>query len=191
MESKLDLVRLAKVLDEVGDPGRMATIATWDKRIQALLFEAAKGFRPVGLDHFVPTSVPARTEVLHDGRNTLPLFATLQKRFAKPDDYESDPRLFGYNHQSMIGFTGPGYFTARPGDPGEVIFDYRSLPDAGTPKPSSWPDIVSNHARLGRFVFEGLTDQVRALSNHVIVGRASRNGQLLDEWFTMVRKDPR
>jgi len=57
LEPKIDLVRIARVLDGLGLSGRLDTIRAWERPELAALFEAAKGFRAVDLDHFVPRSV--------------------------------------------------------------------------------------------------------------------------------------
>jgi hypothetical protein len=185
VDHSFDLTKLARSLDEVGPPARLATIRGWTKEHQAKIFEAAKGFRPIGLDFFVPSTTAPMTEVLHDGKNTLPVFSVMQKRFCRPTD--STDLLYGYNHQAMQAFTGPGYFVARPADaPGEVLIDYGQLPPS---KPEGWPRIIPNHRRLGLFVYHQLSDQLRGLSAHVSIGRAFRKGEPMDQWFVMVRND--
>ena len=82
LEPKLDLERLAKALDGLGHEGRLHCVRGWGKARQAEIFEGAKGFRPLTLEHFVPPSVGDLTEVIHDGRNTLPAFNNFQKRFS-------------------------------------------------------------------------------------------------------------
>ncbi len=191
IEPKLDLVRLSKVLDEIGAPGRLATVRSWTPALQKLLFEAAKGWKALTLEHFVPAAVAANVEVRHPGKNTLPMFSVMEKRFSKPDDFDARRCLVGYNHQAMIAFTGPGYFTATDVvETGEVRIDYGTLPSVEAKKPPMWPDVIPNEAKLGRFVYAGLTDELRAISSHVSIGRALRNGEPLGQWFAMVRVDP-
>ena len=93
--------------------------------------------------------------------------------------------VVGYNHQSMAWATGPGYFMARQeGD--EVAIDYTRLPDE---KPPSWPPIIGNDKKLSRFVYYGMVDYLRRVSDHVTIGRAVRHGKVEDNWFLLVRED--
>jgi hypothetical protein len=186
LEPKIDLPKLAKYLDELGHPGRLWAIHTWDKSIQAPLYEAAKGFRPITLDHFVPQGVPPLTEVIHEGRNTLPLHTHFQKRFARVEG--DDKILVGYNEQSLSAFSGPGYFVTHAGEAeGEVDIDYTMLPSV---KPEMWPSIIPNSARLGRFIYDGMIDVMRGISEHVSIGRAKKKAGWMDAWFILVREDP-
>lgn len=190
IEPKVNLERLAEVLDGMGHEGRVHTIRGWTKHKQAALWEAAAGVRPIGFDHFVPASVGPLVEVIHDLTNTLPLFTHSQKRFCKPAEGSaaSEPMLWGYNHQAMSAFTGPGYFIVRKAEKEtDILFDYTKLP---TEKPESWPKIVPNEGLLGGAVYGGMIDIVRAISTHVCIGRAERGGKLSDMYFTLCRRDP-
>jgi hypothetical protein len=108
----------------------------------------------------------------------------------------------------MEMWTGPGYFVAHPADTaGEVTIDYTRQPgplpssnahsnahsndgaDGPSGTPSGWPAFVPNSARLGRFVYQGTTDIVRGLSNHVSIGRARRGTEWMDAWFVLCRED--
>src|SRR5262249_39198509 len=108
LEPAVDLPRLQKILDELGHLGRVDTIRGWDKKTQAQLYEAARGFRLVTLDDFVPPSAEPLQEIIHHGKNTLPSFSHFQKRFCKSEGEAKE--LMGYNHQQMMWATGPGYF---------------------------------------------------------------------------------
>lgn len=187
LEPKLDLTRIAELLDGLGHEGRVHTAGTWSKRQQAEIFEAAKGFRPLTLDHLVPAGTDPLVQVIHDGRNTLPMFSRFQKRFCRPDDPEAKDLLWGYNHGSTMPYTGPGYFVTKPGDDGELVIDYRELPPK---KPGAWPPILPNSARLGMFVYQGMVDYLRGISEHVSIGRAWKKGEMMDAWFVLVRNDP-
>jgi hypothetical protein len=187
IEPKVDLPRLTKVLDELGHEGRTHTIRTWHKHQMELLWEACKDYRTLTLDHFVPSSVGPMVEVVHELKNSLALFTIARKRFCRPDLPETS-ELWGYNDQWTTPFAGPGYFTTRLSEtPGEVLFDYMTLPKG---KVESWPPIVPNEERLGRFVYAGTIDHIRGISNHVCIGRAQKGPKLLDVWFVLCRKDP-
>jgi hypothetical protein len=192
LEPTVNLTRLETVLDELGHAGRLATIRGWERSHQAKLYEAAKGHHALTLEHFVPTSIGPLTEVIHHGKNSLPVFTQFQKRFTRPEG-ASDPvtELWGFNRQANEGFTGPGYFVVHTewdgGQvPGEVAIDYRKAPKG---KVASWPEILPNSARLGRFVYAGMVDVMRGLSKHVSIGRAWKNGKWMDAWFVLCRED--
>ncbi|HZU84754.1 MAG TPA: hypothetical protein VE987_17610 [Polyangiaceae bacterium] len=187
IETHLDVPRLSKDLDELGHWARVWSVDQWSRRDMATLWEACRGFRPVSLDDLVPPGTPPLVEVVHDGKNTLPAHTHFQKRICRPS--RSDPlgMLFGYNHQSLSAFSGPGYFVVRPSaEPGEVEFDYTLSP---TEKPLDWPEIVPNRARFGRFVYEGIVDVVRGLASHVCIGRLRKGSAWMDTWFVLVRED--
>lgn len=150
------------------------------------LYEAADGFRPLGLDHFVPSDKGPLTEVIHHGKNSLPTFNHFQKRFCRPSDSAKE-ELWGYNQQNLIWAIGPGYFAVHKAKKdGEIDIDYTMLPPE---KPTPWPGIVPNHVKLGRFVYEGMVDVMRGISTHVSIGRASKGGKWMDAWFVLCRED--
>jgi len=195
---EVDFPRLSRILDELGPIGRVETIRHWDPRTQAKLFEAAKGFKPVTLDDFVPPGTEPLTEVIHHGRNTLPVFSNFQKRFCKPEDKEGE--LWGWNcnvvpYQQwrpndivfpLAPFIGAGYFVAHAGDEGEVDIDYTRV--AGG-KVASWPPITPAQVRIGSIVFGNLVDVMRGISTHVSIGRGRRGSKWLDAWFVLCRED--
>jgi hypothetical protein len=194
----LDLERLSKDLDELGHEGRLWAIDSWGKTTQARLFDAAKGFRKITLDDFVPAATGGLVEVIHHGHNTLPVQSHFQKRFCRPPEHPEDRSaahpeahdvLWGYNYQSLSPLTGPGYFVVHPAeDEGEVAVDYTMLPEG---RPKGWPEIIPNSARLGRFVHQGMVDVMRGISTHVSIGRVKRRGRFGDVWFMLVREDPK
>ncbi len=188
LEPKLDLERIAHILDGLGHEGRVHTIRTWTKQHKADIFEAAKGVRPLDLDFLVPSSVGPLVEVIHEGHNTLPLFDRFQKRFVKVEGEELP--IYGYNHQSMMGFTGPGYFGVTKGEgehEGEIVIDYAKIPKT---KPESWPAIRDNQGGLAGIVNGGMVDYLRGVSTHVSIGVAYKDGKHRNQWFALVRKDP-
>jgi hypothetical protein len=188
IETHLDVARLAKDLDELGHQGRIWAIRQWTRANMATLYDALKGFRPVTLDDYVPAGVPPLVPVITHGKNSLPAATLFQKRFCRPSDPESKDALVGFNFQTFAPFTGPGYYVAHPStDAGEVDIDYTMVPKE---KPESWPPIVPNSARIGRFVYYGTVDVMRGLSSHVSIGRARRKTGWMDNWFLLVREDP-
>ena len=188
LEPSINLERLTEVLDGLGHEGRVHTIRQWSKHHHSALYDAAKGHRPLDFDFLVPSSVGTLVEVIHDGHNTLPLFTRFQKRFVKVEG-EAFP-VAGYNHQSMQGFTGPGYFGVKKGEgdhEGELVVDYSLIPKQ---KPASWPEITSNDSGLGALVNGGMVDYLRGISSHVSIGVAFKDGKHRNKWFALVRQDP-
>jgi hypothetical protein len=194
LEPKIDLPRITHILDGLGPGGRVPTIRGWDAAIMRRLWDAAKGYKKVTLADFVPASIGAMTEVVHEGKNSLATFTHFQKRFAKTES----GAIFGYNHQDMAGWTGPGYFVVhswkgegegvgKDKTDGEVAIDYKELPEHTL---DAWPEIIPNSARLGRFVYEGMVDVMRGISSHVTIGRARKNDAWMDAWFVLCRIDP-
>jgi hypothetical protein len=184
----LDLGALAAFLDGLGQDERVHEVRSLPKPEQARLYDAAAGFRTIGLEDLVDPGRPPLREVVHAGRNSLAAFRVFEKRFCRPPDADAGV-LWGYNEHAARWMTGPGYFVARAegAGPGEVTVDYREVPPG---KPESWPAIRPNSALRGRFVYGGMVDVLRGVSRHVCVGRATRRGKPMDSWFVLCRLDP-
>lgn len=185
---QIDLDALEAALDGAKHAQRVDAIREFTPKIQQRLYEACEG-REVRIEQIVPEERGPLEEVIHEGQNTLPAFRKFQKRFCRPspDQAQSDRTvIWGYNHQAMSPFTGPGYFVAyEDQNSGEVYIDYRELPSE---RPDDWPSIKSNKARLGRFVYHGMVDKLRRVSEHVTIGRAYK-GKPMDAWFALCRCD--
>jgi hypothetical protein len=178
---------LAGALDGLGDDDRIDAVAHLRRRELAALYEAARDNPPLTLADFVPVGVPPRTEVVHEGKNSLPLFTRFQKRFCRAPG-PSATELWGYNEQSQRALTGPGYFVVHHDDEGQLVIDYRTLPQADPADlPPGWPRMIPNSARLSRFIYNGTVDVMRRVSDRVTVGRAHRKGKPMDAWFALVR----
>jgi hypothetical protein len=182
----LDVPALAAYLDGLDAATRTREVRSLGKAEQARLFEAAGGVRPIGLDHLVPAGAAPLVPVVHAGRNSLPMFRIFEKRLCRPPGPAGGDELWGYNEHPARWMTGPGYFVARAGDPGEVILDYTRVPPS---KPDAWPAIMPNTGVRSRFVYGGMHDVLRRVSRHVAVGRAVRHGKPLDNWFVICRAD--
>lgn len=185
-EPKIDLDRLRTMLDTCGPWARRNAVRTLDGRQMAALFEACDGAEALTLDDIVPVTDPLK-QVIHSGKNSLAAFNRFEKRFCRADGEGNESVLWGYNHQTMSGFTGPGYFVASVDDKGQVAIDYGKLPPR---KPAGWPEIISNSARLGFIVWGGMTDYLRKVTSHVTIGRAWRNGKPSNDYFALCREDP-
>lgn len=184
----IDTDKLAAALDAADAETRLAFVRALTPTLQRRLFDAAS--RPVTTLDIVPERVGPLQEVICEGRNTLPAFRHFQKRFCIPSaEHTPDNRrvLWGYNHQTLSGITGPGYFVGYDDtESGELVIDYRELPPE---HPQSWPQILDNRARLGRFVYAGMVDRLRGVSEHVTIGRAYK-ADPMNAWFALVRIDP-
>ena len=181
--SSLDVDKAEGMLNELGHEERLAVIRSLGKKAQVALFAACEG-RKVLLSAVVPENLDPLKEVIHHGKNSLPVFTHFQKRFCRSTDPASG-ELVGYNHQSMAWATGPGYFMARQ-DGDEVAIDYTRLPGE---KPEAWPAIMDNKKKLSRLVYYGMVDYLRRVSAHVTIGRAIRHGKEEDNYFLLVRED--
>jgi hypothetical protein len=181
-----NLPGLAEYLDTLDPQARLEQLRRLNGREQARLFDAAHGFRPVRLADFVPANTPPHHEVIHNGRNSLPLLHFFQKRFCRPEEEQSN-ELWGYNEWRFRSLVGPGYFVARQVSEHEVVIDYCQVPPV---TPASWPPIRPNSVGLSRFIFDQTQDFMRGVSRHVSVGRATRQGKNLDNWFVLCRSEP-
>ncbi len=181
----VDLDRLADTLDQMTDEARVAAVRGMGARLQARLWDLAAG-RATSLDDFVPPEVAPATQVIHAGRNSLPIFNVFEKRFCRVEG--RDDALYGYNEGSTRPLIGPGYFVARffP-ERGEVGIDYFQVPPADARLPEGWPSIKPNESGLQRFVFARMVDYMRKVSRHVTIGRAVRQGKETNNYFLLCR----
>lgn len=195
LESKLadpsvTIAGLASWLDGLDHAGRMAALAHSTKAQQSRLWDLAVASSPIDFEHFVPSGVPDRTEVIHHGRNTLPAFNSFQKRFARG----ADGSIFGYNEGATRWLIGPGYFVLIPTagnaaweERGPLVVDYFQVPPG--PTPDGWPGIRANHVGLQVLVYYHTRDFMRRVSKHVSIGKAFKNESSLNNWFQLIRED--
>lgn len=180
----IDLPELGRWLDGLTPAARLAAVRSLTAMAQARLYEAAKGYRKLTLEDMVPDNVEPMREVVHEGKNSLPAFTTFAKVFCRPKGELQE--VWGYNRSGPLveRAVGPGYFVAYEGPGDELLIDYTRLPKS---KPVGWPEIIPNHERLSRFVYSGMIDALRAVSTHVSIGRAIKNGKVQDNWFVLTR----
>jgi len=183
----VDVPGLSAWLDGLDAPARKAATVAMTPRQQARLYDAARGFRPLGIDHFVPRGVAPLPAVVHTGKTSIPIVSRFEKVFCAPE--AGGAQLWGYNHnpRSIQGFTGPGYFVCYAIADGEVLIDYTQVPPG--PPPEGWPGIRPNSAGFSRFIYDRTQDTMRGVSRHLSVGRAAREGKLMDNWFVLCRQD--
>lgn len=119
--------------------------------------------------------------VTHHGQNSLLAFSTFEKRIVLRNGAAQ-----GYNHTRRIvqGVAGPGHFTLQQDEQG-VVFDYTVLPQDA---PEAFPALQPNDTGGARWVFGGMVDRVRQVSEHCTIGRAYRNGKPENAWFMLVRQ---
>jgi hypothetical protein len=117
----------------------------------------------------------------HAGTNNMLVARAFQKIF-----YRTTSGIAGRNAHRFDWLTGPGYFSVKKNDhAADVIFDYSDLPQQC---PARWPTITDNARGVSYFVYRGLTDVMRKVSEHVSVGRAFRFGKPLPNYFVLVRQ---
>jgi hypothetical protein len=179
-----ELAALSHFLDSLEPAERLQQVRVLTAPQQARLFDTAAGFHPVQLTDFVPAGTAPLQEVIHYGRNSLPIFHFFEKRFCLPPTTTEE--LWGYNEWRFRSLTGPGYFVARQANELEVVIDYYLLPQD---KPPDWPPIRPNSTGLSRFIYYQMRDFLRGVSRHVSIGRATRGGKPLDNWFVLCRNE--
>jgi hypothetical protein len=185
---------IAAHLDGLAHAERLAETRTLNRSEQRRLYRAAERSAPLTLDDFVPAGTAPRTQVIHHGRNTLPLPGPLklfQKRMARPEG--GGERLFGYNESPFISTVGPGFFvtvlTAGRAEweaRGAVVVDYFQIPDGAVPE--GWPPVIPNTKGLQRFVYHRTRDFMRRVSAHVTIGAAYKVEKALDHYFVLCRQ---
>lgn len=184
----LEITALAAQLDGMNEARTLAFVRQVKGRDQARLWAAAEG-RPTRLADLVPEGVPEGVEVIHVGRNSLPLFSAFEKRFAR---VPGEPgKLHGYNEGAARKIIGPGYFVAaEDGERGEVGVNYYEVPPGGEHLPDHWPKVKPNESGLQRFVFAKMVDYLRRVADGVFIGRAVRKGKVTNNYFLLCRTTP-
>lgn len=178
-------------LDALTHAERVRDLGRLKRRDQRKLFELVEGAEPLTMDFFVPKEVPPFTEVLHYGKNTLPLlprFRRFQKRFFRDDS----GNLGGYNQSPALKLIGPGYFMLEETNSewkskGNLVVNYERVPAGDVPP--RWPKVIPNTHGLQMFVYHKTTDYMRRVSSHCSIGVAFRGHTHLGNWFVLCRED--
>jgi hypothetical protein len=187
-ETPIKVAELAGFLDGLSHEERVAAIRAAGRAEQRVLWKAVDGFGEVRLVDLVAPRVADLATVRHHGRNTLPVFTRFEKRMCRPAgrDPERPGELWGFNFQTLEPITGPGYFVVREDRArGEAWVDYREVPPEAPP---GWPPVRGNEVGLGRFVYGGMVDTLRRVSEHVTIGSAARAGREMGSWFLLCRE---
>jgi hypothetical protein len=175
---------IAAYLDSLSHAERMAEITQLSgPRLQRRLWEAVADAPLVTLADMVPADAAPLREVIFHGKNSLPAFTLFQKRFCRSPRGRDE--LWGYNHQTLAWLTGPGYFVVHDDRTRGAAIDYREVPPE---RPASWPEIQPNDRGFSRFVYKGMIDYMRRVSQHVFIGAATRNGKELGNYFILCRE---
>jgi hypothetical protein len=170
----LDLPALAAHLDGLESTARVAAVRTITGAQQQTLWAATEG-QGATLSDLVPEDVGAAVELINYGKNSLPVFTHFEKRMCRVAG-EPD-KLYGYNEGQTRPFVGPGYFVAHSfPERGEVGIDYRMVPPEGAALPEGWPKVKPNEKGVQRFVYAGMVDYMRRVSQTVTIGRAYKGG---------------
>lgn len=188
---RVERAAVAEVFESASPAERVDLTHAISGREQAKLWDAAEG-GAVTIAEMVPRELGPLRPVIFHGKNSLPAFTHFQKRFCRPSaDVERD-ELWGYNYQPttwLAPLTGPGYFVAYDtgNGLGGVAVDYTRIPPA---KPGEWPEIHDNTYRLSRFIYNGTIDYLRRVAQHLLIGRATRSGKEMPNYFLLCREDP-
>lgn len=184
----LDVAALGSALEALPQPERIAAVRAIGGKAQRRIWDACEGHE-TALEDFVPAGKGAPEQVIHSGKNSLPVFTEFEKRFTRTAD---DPSvLYGYNEASVGKLIGPGFFVAHyfP-DRKEIGIDYLQVPPEGSAFPDGWPALKPNTSGLQRFVYNGMIDYMRKVSAHVTIGRAYRGGtQEQPNYFLLCRNE--
>ncbi len=184
-------------LDGLSHAERMREIQALCSDAMARLYQRAEDAVPLDESHFVPSQTPAATEVIHHGRNSLPVFRSFQKRFCRSASVATgNTAVFGYNHNPpllrALGI-GPGYFVLRPTAGlahwerrGAQVIDYHLVPDG--PVAPGWPRVVPQTRGLQGLVFAHMRDFMRRVSAHVSIGAAYKHESPMDAYFVLCRE---
>ena len=197
-----DIADIEKHLDTLSPSARKAEVEALKPSDLKKLYQLADG-RHVEAEHFVPQDLPAGQEVVHHGRNSLPVIGgTFRKRFARLPD---DPALIGgFNDNdgfvaSVGWFTGPGYFVVRPrgcdnpdgrADTKQLFVNYFEVPQSPQPPVQGWPAVAANNGLTRGASFGQMCDYMWRVSSHVSIGEAWKKGKNLRQYFALVREDP-
>lgn len=172
---------LAAYLDAMDPQGRIAAVRRLSRKALGELYAHCASAPPATLAEFIPATLAVGETAIFSGLNSLPLFRLFEKRFTRT----TSGAIIGFNFQLMSFFTGPGYFTVVPAG-SEILFDYTKVP-AAADAPTDWPKVQPNNRGLSHFIYKNMHDFCRRVSRDVIIGRATRLGKPIGQYFVLVR----
>ncbi len=175
--SASNIDELREKLDQTTTNERVDWIHSLGKSEQKQLFEMAKGALSPAHFHGEEGEV-----VIHEGRNSLPLFTRFQKRVCLQGSQAQ-----GYNENNIRWLVGPGHFLVRPSEDteGEIWLDYYWVAESAPPE---FPEACDNKKGLSRLVYADMIDVMRGVSQHVTIGRAVRGGKHTENYFVLCRR---
>lgn len=189
------LATIKQQLNALTFEDRLAACMTLGKKAQRRLY-ALSIEEPCTLESMVPADVPPRTEVILEGKNSLPIFTRFQKRFCWAEG--EDRVLYGYNEGFTRKFIGPGYFVGHlTDDPrGDTnwtthaasVVNYQLVPPSQDAVVDGWPKVVPNTRGLQYFVYRGMNDFMRKVTDDVSIGAAFKGDKDMDSYFVLVRR---
>ncbi len=183
----IKLEQITEHLEGLAHPERARQTVELDKKQQMKLWDIAENSEPLSLDYLAPRTAAPLQPFPFEGKNSLPTFTRFQKVFY----FDNERNVCGYNNQSLMWFTGPGYFMVHmnPKAPEkEIQIDYTLIPKE---KPPEWPPIKSNDVFPSMFIYGGTKDNLRWVSKDVVIGRAFKMGETpMPNWFVLCRAQP-
>jgi hypothetical protein len=171
------LAPISQALDDATHDARVNWMHGLGGRELKAMYTLARSGGTLPITHFHGEAGEVR---IHHGKNSLPMFTHFQKRVCLHEG-----TLQGYNHQTMAWLTGPGHFTLYQDGADEVIFDYIQQPQTA---PEVFPALVPNEKGGGRFVYAGMIDRVRRVSEHCVIGAAFKGGKDMGARFMLTRE---
>ena len=188
-----NIVEIGAFVDGLSHDDRLAASRSLDRAQQRRLYEKAAHAAPLRFTDYVPEAAADLEEVIHHGRNTLPLlpsFKLFEKRMCRP--VGGGERVFGFNESPTRGLIGPGYFVMIPtaGNAawearGSLVVDYFQVPDG--PVAAGWPPVKPNSSGLQVLVYNKTRDFMRKVSQHMSIGAAYKGEKALGHFFILVR----
>lgn len=180
-DPQVKLADLQSHLAALDAESRIRECRALNRRQQALLYQVA-GEVAVGPDDMVKGAADGEM-VRWYGKNSLPAFRLFEKRFIR---HEGKVVGFNFNPPLVTWFTGPGYYVCRVDEikPKELLIDYTLIPDTA---PVGWPKVEHNMAGFSRFVYGGMYDYCRKVSDTIVIGAATRKGKSIGQYFILCR----
>jgi hypothetical protein len=177
---------LTEHINKLTPEERLRQVMALGKREQRRLWDLAEKSHPLSLSYLVPPEAKPLEFFSFAGKNSLPFF----RRFHKVFYLDHDRNVCGYNaHPNLVQWTiGHGYFMVQMNPRAmehEIQIDYTRVPSE---RPPGWPEIHSNDVFPTRFVYGGTKDNLRWVSEDVLIGRAFKQGTTpMPNWFVLCR----
>ncbi|MEZ4306660.1 MAG: hypothetical protein R3F14_01225 [Polyangiaceae bacterium] len=162
---------IARHLDGLDPHERLRQVLAVKGKWVGVLYDCVADGPAVSLEEFVPTDSMGTT-LIYEGRNSLAMFTRFQKRFLRTEKNV----IVGYNHQTMMWFTGPGYFVFQEADGKQPVPEEPYIDDLAEPPfvPEGWPKYKPNDAGMSKAVYGFMHDYMRRVTKGVYVGKAYR-----------------